>query len=443
MAEFFDVLRGDFQLPDPQAQLDEELKRQAEATGVPVMDVAADLNMPGIEAESESQKRDLQRFGFVQRNDGKFYDPNRNIAVNREARYQMMLANDKQRREQIANSVLFKVGDTLADTGRMFLSPLFWLKGEDTTKYDPSERLKTGYRNQFDALQELRTVNMEKFLTSRQQRAQAMSAYDVQRSQLSLSALSPEEKGLRAFVTERPEYATAYRQGGDERKRVREIYRAEVTGDMTMFNNRYVTNDNLNRAYGRADKFEKGVSGYKEALGAYESLKAVASAGGSGIGDIAVITGFMKLIDPGSVVREGEFANVAGVAGLGAQLQIMLNKISNADDPSRIVNDAMIDEIMRISGELVKRYEDHYEGVYNRYSDQLKAVGFSSDSDIKSLLGEKYKLERFKSPSDSSNPVIDTDDTPDDDLDALMTGEVKPASLTYDPSQTRQLSFEL
>lgn len=40
-----------------------------------------------------------------------------------------------------------------------------------------------------------------------------------------------------------------------------------------------------------------------------------------GAGDIALVTSFMKMLDPGSVVREGEFAKAADTAGLLSTLQ--------------------------------------------------------------------------------------------------------------------------
>jgi hypothetical protein len=46
----------------------------------------------------------------------------------------------------------------------------------------------------------------------------------------------------------------------------------------------------------------------------------------TGPGDIALITGFMKMLDPGSVVRETEFATARDTAGLYARLENSLKK---------------------------------------------------------------------------------------------------------------------
>lgn len=51
----------------------------------------------------------------------------------------------------------------------------------------------------------------------------------------------------------------------------------------------------------------------------------------SGAGDIALVTSFMKMLDPGSVVRETEFATAANAGGLLATLSALPNKIEKGE----------------------------------------------------------------------------------------------------------------
>jgi hypothetical protein len=67
---------------------------------------------------------------------------------------------------------------------------------------------------------------------------------------------------------------------------------------------------------------------YGELQGTYNNIQA-SSAAGTGAGDIALITGFMKMLDPGSVVRETEFATARDTAGLFTQLENRLQKAQN------------------------------------------------------------------------------------------------------------------
>lgn len=64
---------------------------------------------------------------------------------------------------------------------------------------------------------------------------------------------------------------------------------------------------------------------YNELQGTYKNIQS-SSAAQTGAGDIALITSFMKMLDPGSVVRETEFATARDTAGLYAQLQNVLQK---------------------------------------------------------------------------------------------------------------------
>jgi hypothetical protein len=67
---------------------------------------------------------------------------------------------------------------------------------------------------------------------------------------------------------------------------------------------------------------------FGELQATFNTLKA-SSESANGPGDIALITGFMKMLDPGSVVRETEFATARDTAGQFTQLQNMLEKAQN------------------------------------------------------------------------------------------------------------------
>jgi len=64
---------------------------------------------------------------------------------------------------------------------------------------------------------------------------------------------------------------------------------------------------------------------YQDLGTTYGNLQESASAK-TGAGDIALITSFMKMLDPGSVVRETEFAKAQDTGGLVTQLQGMIEK---------------------------------------------------------------------------------------------------------------------
>lgn len=74
------------------------------------------------------------------------------------------------------------------------------------------------------------------------------------------------------------------------------------------------------------DEYAKKTANFTEGTRNYEVIKSSA-ADNSGAGDVALVTAFMKMLDPGSVVRETEFANARDTAGLLTQLKNAAQKV--------------------------------------------------------------------------------------------------------------------
>ena len=74
------------------------------------------------------------------------------------------------------------------------------------------------------------------------------------------------------------------------------------------------------------DEYTKKTANFTEGTRNYQVIKSSA-ADDSGAGDVALVTSFMKMLDPGSVVRETEFANARDTAGLLEQLKNQAQKV--------------------------------------------------------------------------------------------------------------------
>lgn len=72
-------------------------------------------------------------------------------------------------------------------------------------------------------------------------------------------------------------------------------------------------------------EFQTRTKVYGELGSTFSNIQSSAKAN-TGPGDIALITGFMKMLDPGSVVRETEFATARDTAGLYTRLENSLKK---------------------------------------------------------------------------------------------------------------------
>lgn len=88
--------------------------------------------------------------------------------------------------------------------------------------------------------------------------------------------------------------------------------------------------DQFKNANTLRDEFVNQTKGFVEAQQGLARVE-VGAAQDSGQGDVALIFGFMKTIDPTSTVREGEFATAENTGSVGQQLVGIYNKILTGD----------------------------------------------------------------------------------------------------------------
>ena len=75
------------------------------------------------------------------------------------------------------------------------------------------------------------------------------------------------------------------------------------------------------------DSFIKESKDNVEALKGFNKVARASTATPSGANDVALVFGFMKTIDPNSVVREGEFATAENTGGVGERIRNLYNKL--------------------------------------------------------------------------------------------------------------------
>lgn len=73
-------------------------------------------------------------------------------------------------------------------------------------------------------------------------------------------------------------------------------------------------------------EFEKGQGDFVTVRDAYSQVESLGNGRRDAAGDIAFIFSYMKMLDPGSVVREGEFANAQNAAGVPDQVANLYNR---------------------------------------------------------------------------------------------------------------------
>ena len=88
-------------------------------------------------------------------------------------------------------------------------------------------------------------------------------------------------------------------------------------------------------------------------------------------GDLALIFNFMKVLDPGSVVREGEFATAQNAGGIDERIRSLYNQVV---DGTRLTETQRADFVDR-AARLYQGAEEQYKGIATQYSTYATEAG--------------------------------------------------------------------
>lgn len=108
------------------------------------------------------------------------------------------------------------------------------------------------------------------------------------------------------------------------------------------------------------------------------SVQRINSASDNAQGDLSLIYGYMKTLDPQSVVREGEFATAENSRGVPERIQNLYNKVINGErltKEQRLAFKAEATKTLRKQEELQKQVDDQYANL-------AKESGFNPKSII-------------------------------------------------------------
>lgn len=158
--------------------------------------------------------------------------------------------------------------------------------------------------------------------------------------------------------------------------------RTAATREAAQGNQNFARADKLRDEYNTASKEFVGVGD------AYSRIQAAAK-DPSAAGDLALIFSYMKILDPGSVVREQEFANAQNAAGVPDRIRAQYNKVMNGE---RLAGPQRADFINRAKSIYQSQAIRHEKTVKNRYRKMANDFG----------LDEKYVVSDFGVPEAGS-----------------------------------------
>jgi hypothetical protein len=139
---------------------------------------------------------------------------------------------------------------------------------------------------------------------------------------------------------------------------------------------------------------------------AYGRIRASAS-DPSAAGDLAMIFNYMKLLDPGSVVREGEFATAEAAGGVDDRIRNTYNRVLRGE---RLSPEQRSDFVNR-SERLYQQAQNDFGSIESQYRSRAEAYGLDPE---RSVIDFRTSLDPFQAPPEG--PAVDLSTMSDEEL---------------------------
>lgn len=146
--------------------------------------------------------------------------------------------------------------------------------------------------------------------------------------------------------------------------------RAERRQDQAEENSNRRDEVNLRREFNNRQE----VKDFRTVQSAYNSVQAAAR-NPSAAGDLSLIFAYMKILDPGSVVREQEFANAQNAAGVPDRIRNTYNRVLNGQR----LNPNQRNDFLGQANNLFQSRQQTFQGIENEYRGYAQSYGVSPD----------------------------------------------------------------
>lgn len=134
-------------------------------------------------------------------------------------------------------------------------------------------------------------------------------------------------------------------------------------------NARKLRKENFDSADKLRDEYTKGSGDFVKIRDAYGRIQASVTEP-SAAGDLALIFNYMKMLDPGSVVRESEFQTAALTGGYGERIKAAVERISTGERLSPAMRADFTDRSRKLYGQTTvnqKKLDSEYRRLANRF----------------------------------------------------------------------------
>ena len=128
----------------------------------------------------------------------------------------------------------------------------------------------------------------------------------------------------------------------------------------------------------------------------------------SAAGDLALVFNYMKMLDPGSTVREGEFATAQNSAGIPDRVKAMYNKSISGE---RLADTTRNDFVTRASM-LYERQAKNHRKLEDQFKGMAKKYSLNTDRVVPDYSSDETTITPANSPGASQRPRIKFSDLP-------------------------------
>jgi len=230
----------------------------------------------------------------------------------------------------------------------------------------------------------------------------AIPAGDIGRLQQSLIGMGPEGARVAASLPRKGSAESLFSKINPKDYTRESVQEFQATGDF----GKLVTaksptgNETFDRAAKLRGEYVKNAGDFMKVRDSYSRIQASAQ-DPSAAGDLSMIFNYMKMLDPGSVVRESEFATAQNSAGVPDRIRMQYNRALQGE---RLAENTRNDFLNRATRLYEKQQEQHekrksvYTGLAKRAGTDPRNVVIDIEQakpkmDKKQALKEKYGLK--------------------------------------------------
>jgi hypothetical protein len=150
----------------------------------------------------------------------------------------------------------------------------------------------------------------------------------------------------------------------------------------------------------------KQTEGFRQIENSFGSIQAAAK-DPSAAGDLALIFNYMKMLDPGSTVREGEFANAQNAGGVDAKVQSFYNNVLRGERLTEAQRKDFLGQSASQYNSWATQYDrtrDYYRGLSSSYEINPDRVGLNARAYNQAMIDAM--LGKAPMPVVAPNPVF-------------------------------------